>query len=267
MNKLTYLYTWVFCALFLGLTPAIANITETSVAFNQPQLVRIDFTMPNGYVRHLLLGFTPDNAASDGVDYGYDALNMDNYPDDLNWMINNERYVIQGVGAFDDSKQYPLGMFLSNAGNVAIALDRLENFNNPIDVYLYDAINNTHTLLNESDFQDTISEGTYLDRFFITFKDNSGSLDEFGNVVLSIDDTPNDEKTSITYVRNTKELHGKSNQTIRQIEIYNILGKRIENFQNINSKHIRLPLHISKERYGIIKIHTQNGHTSKKVIF
>lgn len=266
MNKLTYLYTWVFCALFLSLTPIIANTAERSVASSQPQLVRIDFTMPNGYVRHLLLGFTPDNAATDGVDYGYDALNMDNYPDDLNWVINNQRYVIQGVGAFDDSKQYPLGMFLSNAGNIEIALDRLENFNNPIDVFLYDAVNNTHTLLNEVDFQDTLSEGTYLDRFFITFKNNQTPDFSANQVLLSVNDNQKDA-ISITYLRNTKELHCQSNQNITHIEIYNILGKRMGYFQNINSQKVRLPLNISKERYGIVKIHTITGQTSKKIIF
>ncbi len=265
MNKLTYLYTWVFCALFLSLTPAIANITKTSVAFSQPQLVRIDFTMPNGYVRHLLLGFTPDNAATDGVDYGYDALNMDNYPDDLNWMINNQRYVIQGVGAFDDSKQYPLGMFLSNAGNIEIALDQLENFNNPIEVFLYDAENNTHTLLNDIDFQETLAEGNYIDRFFITFKNNNLPSPPV-EVLLSVDDNQK-ETTRISYLRNTKELYCLSNQNIIRIEIYNILGKRISNFQNVNNKEVKLPITISKERYGIVKIYTDSGHTSKKIIF
>ena len=40
---------------------------------NQIKRVRLDFTSPLGYTRHLLLGFTPDNAASDSFDYGYDA--------------------------------------------------------------------------------------------------------------------------------------------------------------------------------------------------
>ncbi|SFO01488.1 hypothetical protein SAMN04487989_11018 [Bizionia echini] len=264
MNKLTYLYTWVFCALFLGLTPAKANTSDTEASYNQPQLVRIDFTMPNGYVRHLLLGFTPDNVATDGVDFGYDALNLDNYPDDMSWIIDNQAYVIQGVGAFDETKQYPLGMFLSNSGNIEIALDQLENFDNPIDVYLYDAENNTHTLLNEFDFQKNISEGHYLDRFMITF--NQDPISNPNEDLLSIQDQTK-ETTSITYLRNTKELRCKSNQIVNQVEIYNILGKRIGYFPNINRKDFKLPLFVNKERYGIIKIYTRNGQTSKKVIF
>lgn len=264
MNKLTYLCTWVFSAFILSSTPAIAKNLESSVAFNPPQLVRIDFTMPNGYVRHLLLGFTPDNVATDGVDYGYDALNIDNYPDDLNWMIDSERYVIQGVGAFDESKQYPLGMFLSNTGNIEIALDRLENFNNPIDVYLYDSLNNTYTLLNEFDFQQTVSEGNYIDRFYITF--NQNAIAEPNSDLLSVNEN-HKETIDIKYLRNSKELHCKSNQVITQLEIYNILGKRIGYFQNINSQNIRLPLNVSRERYGIIKIHTNKSQTSKKIMF
>lgn len=266
MNKLTYLCTWLLCALFLSTSTFFAHTSENSVAFNQPQLVRIDFTMPNGYVRHLLLGFTPDNAASDGVDYGYDALNMDNFPDDLNWMINNQRYVIQGVGAFDDSKQYPLGMFISNSGNIAISLDTLENFNSPISVYLFDAVNNTHTLLNEVDFEASVMNGTYLDRFFIAFRDNSINEDTFQNTTLSIDQHQKLE-SKITYLRNTKELHCKANANITQIEVYSILGKRIAKFVHINSRDFKMDLPVLKEPYGIVKLYTEKGNFSKKVIF
>jgi hypothetical protein len=82
------------------------------------QRLRLNIVTPQGYLRQLLLGFTSDNAASDGVDYGYDALNFDDFPDDCNWVINDDRFVIQGVGAFDETKKYPLGLFLTNSGSV-----------------------------------------------------------------------------------------------------------------------------------------------------
>ncbi|MGY0392707.1 hypothetical protein ACW5R3_09160 [Bizionia sp. KMM 8389] len=267
MKNLTYLsISLLFVCLFL-VNPISATNNDQALAFNQPQLVRIDFTTPQGYVRQILLGFTPDNAASDGVDYGYDAINAQNLPDDLNWMINDQRYIIQGVGAFDSSKVYPLGMFLSNSGDVKIELNNLQYFDSPIDVYLYDAENNTHTLLNETDFELTMNEGDYLERFFITFSSpltiqGIGTADES----LSVDETSLNE-TSISYLRNSKTLLCKSNQTITHIEIYNILGKRIEYIGNINKRDFSMPIPSSKERYGILRIYTTEGLTSKKIIF
>ena len=151
----------------------VSSITNTASAFaatENIQRVRIDFTMPDGYVRHLLLAFTKDNSASDAYNYGYDGINKDNYPYDLNWMIGDLRCTTQGVGAFDDSKRYPLGMFMSNDGEVEIVLDALENFDAPIDLFIYDSQLNTYTQINDSNFIANIDKGDYLNRFYLAFK-------------------------------------------------------------------------------------------------
>ncbi len=59
----------------------------------QVQRVRLLFESPTGYVRPLLLGFDPTNTATDGVDFGWDVLNFDDLPGDLNWIIEGDRYV------------------------------------------------------------------------------------------------------------------------------------------------------------------------------
>ncbi|HCY82288.1 MAG TPA: hypothetical protein DHV22_12165 [Xanthomarina gelatinilytica] len=255
----------LLCSFSANATSHSTNYTE-SYAFNDIQRVRIDFTMPNGYVRHLLLAFTPNNAATDGVDYGYDALNIDNFPDDLNWMIEHQRYVIQGVGAFNDTKQYPLGMFITNPGEIAIALDTLENFDSEINVFLYDALHNTYTLLNEIDFQETVTAGTHLDRYFIAFKNNTnGSIINQATTLLSIEDMATQE-TSISFLRQSKEIYINSSQNIDKLEVYNLLGKRIFSQEGIHLKTLRLPSHFTNEKYGIVRVYTQQSATNKKLI-
>ena len=76
----------------------------------------------------MLLGFVPNNLATDYFDYGYDAMNTESFPNDLSWLINSEPYIIQGVGDFDESKLYPLGLYLSDSGEIEISLNTLENF-------------------------------------------------------------------------------------------------------------------------------------------
>ncbi|MFL0352442.1 hypothetical protein [Xanthomarina sp. GH4-25] len=263
MNKLTYLCLIVFCATFLTQASPFSNNTSTAEMFNDIQRVRIDFTMPNGYVRHLLLAFTPDNAATDGVDYGYDALNFDNFPDDLNWMIDSQRYVIQGVGAFDVSKHYPLGMFLSNSGDIAISLDTLENFNTDISVYLYDTVTNTHTLLNNMDFQQTVTPGTYLDRYYITFANTTFPNDLETQLSISEEELID---TKIAYLLQSNELVIESTSTIEQIEIYNLLGQNLSQFKNINNSHFRNNFITESKNYHVVRVYTSGG-VFNKIVF
>ena len=102
--------------------------------------IRVNVKTTKDAVRPLLLSFTPNNAATDGFDYGYDGLCVDEMEDDLNYIIENKRCVIQGVGAFDSTKQYPFGMFIKHPGNIEISLDALENFESEVKVYIYDSL-------------------------------------------------------------------------------------------------------------------------------
>ncbi len=256
MNKLTYLCAMVICVFLLDLSPINASNLNQPNSSNEIQRVRLDFTMPNGYVRHLLLGFTPDNAATEGVDYGYDALNVDNYPNDLSWMIENQAYVIQGVGEFNDNNRYPLGMFLSEGGTIDIALNTIENFEIPIQVFIYDAFLNTYTCISDVSFNGEYSSGEYLDRFFITFNNNP---------LLSISDQI-ETVAQIKYYRNSNELNITSNRNISQIEVYNLLGKKIFFKQNVNSEKLNVKISYVNSPYALVRIYTDAGIITKKIL-
>lgn len=209
------------------ITLLIAFTLFTSLVNAAIQRVRIDFTAPDGYTRHLLLGFTTNNAATDAFDYGYDALNIDNFPNDLNWMIENDRYVIQGVGAFDYMKTYRLGMFLRDSGNIQIRLDSLENFDEEIPVYVYDSLLQTFTQINDFNFGIEISEGEYLNRFYITFT-NSENLNIETNA-LSTNEITSSE-LSLVHYKSTNNLEVKGNQELTYIDritLYDLSGKQV----------------------------------------
>lgn len=228
---------------------------------NQIQRVRINFTSPVNSVRQLLLGFTPNDAATDGFDYGYDAPNPDNFPNDLNWIINNNRYVIQGVGSFSNSKNYPLGLFLSDEGTISISLHSLENFETNVNVYLYDAVLNQHTLLNETNFTGNFTQGDYLDRFFITFSNvnypEALSLEEHKTNQISLD-----------YYRSTKTLILKNSNNsvyLQEIELFDLSGKKIfsQKLQNVTSFQLE---NYNKIPNAICRVKTNIGHVSKLLI-
>lgn len=230
------------------------------------QRVRIDFESPNGYVRPLLLAFTSDDSATDGVDYGYDGANFDQFPDDLFWMIEDNTYVIQGVGSYEETKQYPLGLFLTNSGTIKISLNSLENFNQEIEVFVFDNLENTYTSINANNFNIDITSGEYLNRFFITFSNQNASNNGVSNGSLSIEEFNNQELATITYVSNSNQLIIKSNSTITHIEIYSITGQKIKRLNNIHSKEIKMPLQLNHKGYAIVKAFGLETHQSKSII-
>lgn len=255
MNKVTTLYVIILLSL----------IALPSAYTQDIQRVRVDFETPLGYVRHLLLGFTPDNAASDDVDYGYDALCFDNLTDDLNWMIHDQRYVIQGVGEFHENKSYPFGMFLSNSGNITISLNSLENFENPINVYIYDSFSNSFTNINNNGFNLNIDNGEYLNRFFITFQNINPPIG--ANGALSI--TKNNlNELSIKSILSSKEIviDTRTNLKINKVEILDILGKKVSNIKNINNTKVTISTHHINSKIIIVTIFTNNGVIRKKII-
>lgn len=245
-------FTYICFALALLITDAINS--------QAIQRVRVDFETPLGYTRQLLLGFTPDNAATDGFDYGYDALNGDQFPDDFSWMIEEEKYIIQGVGAFDPSKQYPVGMFMTNSGSISASLNSTENFETLIDVYLYDSHLNTYTLLNDTTFITDVAAGNVEDRFYITFSNNNLNS-------LSVADTDR-FPFEMKYVRNNQELSFKSSlfTEINKIEIFNITGKKMQQLTTINNEMFSTKLPNNYTGIALIKVTTVKGDFLKKIL-
>ncbi|MCL8008873.1 hypothetical protein M8845_15690 [Gelidibacter japonicus] len=220
MKNFTYLCLAFFCCL------TVYAQTETKSKSNI-QRVRIDFKTPEGFVRHLLLGFTKDDSATDGIDYGYDARNRDKLKDDLNWMINSQRFVIQGVGAYCDSKRYPFGMFLTNSGPIEISLTDLEHFDTPIPVFVHDAWSDTYHKINDLSYKKTMESGVYQDRFFLAFSDNKPH-----HLLSNIDNALND--VSLNYFRNSKTLQVKTQGKPLQLKLYTLHGQLISS-HDLNS--------------------------------
>ena len=262
MNKLSY----ILLVLFLLGTSTTVNSDTLKSETNEIQRVRVDFHTPTGFTRHLLLAFTPDNAASDGVDYGYDARNFDNYPNDMNWIISDQRYVIQGVGEFNESKYYPLAMFLSNSGTIGVSLNSLENFETAIDVFIYDALLGTFTSINTENYTNELTNGDYYDRFYITFTNSISELN-IQNNSLSINENIF-KNTFINYLFQSNELmiDTKNEFKIKEISIYNLNAQEIYKL-NIYTDRIKIPLQFINSNALIVKLTSDSGaHLFKQIV-
>ncbi len=244
-------------SVFMRIQSHAENRPET-----QPiQRVRVDFITPEGALRPIMIGFVPNNLATDGVDYGYDALNTEDLPNDMSWMIEDLPYIIQGVGAFDISKRYPLGIFLEDAGTFEISLRGLENFEEDITVYVYDALTDNYTLINDFNYTNTLDSGDYLNRFYIAFTPD--------NILSTVD---NDMDTLIVNYLNDSDVIYIStpySSLIEDVTLFNMLGQRIITWDVSDmdqSTALRIPVTDLAEGNYIIKLVSVDGTISKKVI-
>ncbi|MBT8278977.1 MAG: HYR domain-containing protein [Bacteroidia bacterium] len=231
---------------------------------SQPiQRVRINCQTVEGSLRHLLLGFDPNNFATEGVDVAYDAPNTDEIAADFSWYIDEALFTTQGVGQFDITKAYPLSVSVTDPGLVEIALESLENFDENIDVYVHDVDSETYTLINTNNFSVQLNPGIYSERFYITFNTN----DTLGSESVLVD------PIGIHFLNETGEIQValKTILDIEKVSLFNIIGQEImvfeqEDFNYLSSGELRIPVTNISEGAYVIKVLSDSNVSTKKVI-
>jgi hypothetical protein len=297
MRKTTLLLLLTFCTFIFASNPATASNIDSDSSI---QIIRLNYTAPNSASRELLLAFTSDNAATDGVDYGYDATVSSPFTNDLNWLIEDNRYVIQGVGAFDNNKQYLFGLYNEFSGEATIEITSLEDFDTDIDIYIYDALLNTYTSVKDTAYTVTLDAENYTDRFYIAFNqpeedttddttddandettadddtttdEDSTSDEESDDATSEEDTTENTEDTTtdlglkIRYIKglNQLKISVKNNNTINSVIVYNNKGAVLKTKQNINAKKTNVRLNRRNKRL-ILHITTNTKTIIKQIV-
>jgi hypothetical protein len=227
-------------------------------------LLRLGYFTANGFKRQVALGFI-NNKATDGFDKGYDALNIDEQPDDMYFVLDNQKLVIQGVGAFDESKQFPIGLVCQSHGKVKFMFDGAENLDENTPVFLFDKQTNTYYNLKENVAEIEItSSGTFNDRFRIQFTQNTLSSGDFETI---------DERISIFYLNadhTLNILNTRSDVEISSVQLYDLLGRLIESIELENPSKGEIKIRLNEKHAQsvyIAKLKTTNGDSiSKKIV-
>jgi hypothetical protein len=220
--------------------------------------IRLGFNSSNELHRQLLL--TIDPKTSLGYDWGYDAPFNDNQKDDMYWIIENDKYVIQGIDKIDSETIIPLGIKTKNNGLNTITIDKIENETSNINIYLHDKELNIYHDLKETNYQVYLTSGEYLDRFEITFKNSQSSLSTTDIEENLLNIYYSNEKTSII-------LMNSNLKPIDSAELFNILGQSVIRFDNIKNENYQ-ELKTNKLASGsyILKLASNEGIISKKVL-
>ncbi|MDT0559099.1 LamG-like jellyroll fold domain-containing protein, partial [Ichthyenterobacterium sp. W332] len=241
-----------------GIDNSVMFRTTEISEIDERQKIRLMFDSPSGYHRQLLVGV--DELTSPDFDLGFDAPLIDINTEDMFWDFDDVKYVIQAVNNFDEDQILPIGLVINEEGLIVIRIDQLENISDNTPIYIYDSLLNTYHNLRESNFEIQLIADQYLNRFFITFH----------NDTLSINSLEKD-KLVISYLSNSqyifiKTLHG---HPVDKIELYNIIGQKVRTWldkESNSSDSISVPVIGVAQGTYIVKVYSNDLIYNKKII-
>ncbi|WP_100613368.1 LamG-like jellyroll fold domain-containing protein [Confluentibacter citreus] len=232
--------------------------TSKQIAVNNP-LIRLVYDSPQGYHRQLVVG--TNHKASNKFDIGYDALMVDVNQEDMYWVIDGGKFVIQGVGDFDASQELSLGLIVKKAGMARIQVDALENIDPKLDVYIKDGVTNEVFRINDKPFEIQLEPGTYNDRFKLVFQ-----ASETSETSQTYDEVAIDNTISVFYNSEISELRiiNKHHITLSEVMLYNMLGQNKKTIRLNSSEDVSIPISPDSGIH-IVKLNTTNGVVNKKI--
>lgn len=239
-----------------GLTPG-RNADDTADYIADPRLkIRLGFYSVNTIRRQLLL--TIDENATDAIDGGYDAAMHEDQMGDMYWMIEDQKFIIQATDYLDQHTVFPIGVKTQDDGLNIISLDQLMNTPNDLELYIHDKELDLYHDLIAGDYEFFKIAGESLDRFEITF--SPGALGIEDDEMNALDVHYSNDLESIILINPTYK-------NIDSIEVLNVLGQIVYTIdKNINSDYAEYKVSNLSAGTYILRLHTENGIVTKKVL-
>jgi len=220
--------------------------------------IRLGLSSVNGLQRQLLI--TQDIRATSGIDWGYDGQTNEEQMDDMYWMIENEKFIIQGIDVINEDTVLPIGIHTRDSGNNTFKIDALENVPTDLNIYLLDKEKEVYYDLRTGNYTVHLEAGENLTRFELVFKNEDLSVPEE-------EDFDTDIALNFYNADSSIEIINPQLEALENIEIINIIGQSIFNFETIETKeHIEMKLQPISVGVYTIKLKTENGTISKKII-
>lgn len=214
----------------------------------------LKFINPNNIANTILVAHV--SYATDGYDEDYDANLFSLGQDSFFSVVSPYRLQIQArhypITAAD---HFGLGYVSSLAGTAKIALDDKEGVfkDNLKAIYLKDNVTGTITNLQEHYYSFTTAKETNENRFSILYE----------NAVLSAGTSKT--KELVVYKQNN-EWVVTGDQNINTVDVYDVSGKLVNSVSANNSKEVRINTTKLVKGIYIVKITTDKGVKTKKVI-
>lgn len=208
---------------------------------------------------HRQLGVSFKSGNSFAHDSGYDSKVYDLDVSDAYFKFENNRenLTIAGIEEITDELEFPLAVKAGVSGDFNFMVDSKEHINRK--VYLTDKVTSTKYNL-ENSVTIPLTQGVYEDRFYISFSPKT----------LSVTDQILENSIAVYYNKQLEEIkiNTPSNLVIHNVKMYNLLGQQIKVWSNFNqsASEVDLPISNISPTVYIIKINTESGTISKKIV-
>ncbi|MFV0198788.1 Ig domain-containing protein [Empedobacter falsenii] len=205
-----------------------------------------------GKINSSLIGYV--NGSTNKFDQNFDAHPFDNNNEGLYSVLNNDLFVIQGRGDFNNEDSFDLTFNVKKAGTYQINLEKFEGVFENQNIYLVDKKLDKVFNLNElKSYSFDTEAGEINDRFSINYQ----------NKTLSTNDLS--KKGLVVYAQN-KQITISSKESIKSIKLVDISGRQLQNIQNINTKNYVINLNVNPQVVVVVVENTNGTTESRKVI-
>jgi hypothetical protein len=190
----------------------------------------------------------------------FDAYGIENNAMNLFSLIDDERMLIQGRPLpFNNEDQVPIGVVIPVAGNYSIAIHSVDGLfvDETQDIYLEDLELNIIHNLREQPYSFNAVSGVLNNRFVLRYTNNILSVEQYNEIA----------ELSITAPKNNHIKVTSTKDVIKNIEVYDLLGRVI--FENKNIQKSEVIINDLKISSGalIVKVTLANGlQKTQKVV-
>lgn len=212
---------------------------------------------PQGLESKSLVGYATE--ATNTYDPMFDADNSGvKTTFELYSVLDTKGLSIQGRALpFDDTDQVSLGVTIPQNGNYIIAIAAVDGLftSNNQDIYLEDQLLNITHNLRVNPYSFSATTGKYENRFILKYTNSTLSTNDFTANEIKV--YTNESINVIT-----------TNQTIKSVRVYDILGRVLGNFDNINTSTFSTTTIANTQTTLLVEVELDNGFKkSYKVIF
>ncbi|MGL2992753.1 DUF7507 domain-containing protein [Flavobacterium sp. TSSA_36] len=220
--------------------------------------VWLNLTNAQGAFKQLLVGYI--TGATNDYDNLYDGPSFDGQPFVDFYSINQgQNLTIQGRALpFEVTDVVPLGYRSTIAGPFEIGIDSRDGVLAQQELWLEDKKTSTVHDLTKGSYTFTTIYGVENDRFVL----------KYTNKTLGTEDNIVADKSLLISIKNKKITITSSEETMSQIQIFDLLGRKIYDKAKINAQEYVIDHLLSSEQTLIVKTTLAKGViNSQKIIF
>jgi hypothetical protein len=230
---------------------------EPTIGEGEKNRIWLNLISPSSTSSTTLIGYV-DGATND-LDRMFDAPALDvktNF--ELYSFSNSDKLNIQGKALpFNNEDEIPLGISISQNGIHTIGISTIDGLfeTTAQNIYLEDTVLGITHDLRVAPYSFTATTGTYENRFVLKFNNETLGNEDF---------TAN----AVTVYTNESININSSNQTIKSVRVYDLLGRVLGTFDNIAANTFSTKNVAKTQSPLLVEVTLENGATKTyKVIF